>query len=295
MIITSITGGLGNQLFQYALAKSLSIKNNSDTIYLDYSWFNKKMPGVLIRRLELDKFNLFDGVKKIKYPLTARATRVGLGIISLLSKKKYTRHDEERIFIFDKDLINNKYDNLFINGYWQSHKYFDAIKYNLHNDIKIKDNLLSQDDKKYIEKAKLTNSVSLHIRRGDYSNTSLDNITLGYYYNAISYIKNKTNQPICLFIFSDDQEWAKRNLIIDCAHYHIDHNNEEKSANDLTIMSQCKHSIIANSTFSWWGAYLGCMNNISPNRVVIAPTNWWNGINHNAIDVYPDHWVKLDN
>lgn len=137
------------------------------------------------------------------------------------------------------------------------------------------------------------NAVSLHVRRGDYvSNLTINQFhgtcSLEYYNQAIAQIAKKVETPH-FFVFSDDPEWVKSNLKIDYSITIVDHNNADKNYEDIRLMSLCKHHIIANSSFSWWGAWL-CRN---PNKIVIAPLKWFNDKSINTTDLIPDGWIKI--
>jgi hypothetical protein len=136
------------------------------------------------------------------------------------------------------------------------------------------------------------NAVSLHVRRGDYVKNPKTTATHGlcsldYYHTAIRYIYETVEQPY-FFIFSDDMAWVKEHLKIDAPCQYVDHNQGKESFNDMHLMSLCKHHIIANSSFSWWGAWL----NSSPEKIVIAPNKWFANQN-NIKDLLPNDWVTL--
>jgi hypothetical protein len=137
-----------------------------------------------------------------------------------------------------------------------------------------------------------TNAVSLHVRRGDYVHNSTNAATyevcsLDYYRASIRHMAERIQQPK-FFIFSDDIAWVKNNLKIDFPHHYVDCNHGEESYNDMRLMSLCQHHIIANSSFSWWGAWL------NPNRekIVIAPKNWF-AIERDTRDLYSAGWMTL--
>ena len=144
-----------------------------------------------------------------------------------------------------------------------------------------------------IEKIKNSQSVGLHIRRSDYIiNESVLNYhgvcPPSYYFSGLEKIKEKTKN-LELFVFSDDIAWCKQNLIFDLPCTYIDHNTGEKSFEDMRLMSLCKHNIIANSSFSWWGAWL----NANPSKIVVAPTKWFNDLANQSQDIYPPNWIKI--
>lgn len=140
-----------------------------------------------------------------------------------------------------------------------------------------------------LEKIQNTNSVSLHIRRGDYLQCErFIECSLKHYYDAIDYIEQQTaKKNLTIFCFSDDIQWVKENLKINYETYFVDINKDINSYFDIELMRNCKHNIIANSSFSWWGAWL----NENPNKIVIAPTQWYK--NEPLYDIIPTEWIKL--
>lgn len=290
MIIVRLIGGLGNQMFQYALGRHLAIKNNC-TLKLDISGF-KKYP---LRSYELDYFNIkgeiatFKDLKKVSFPshlwpklLIQLGRRIGLG------SKKIFYVKEERID-FIPEILSLK-DCIYLAGYWQSYKYFSDI-----SDIIKKD--FSQKYKPEMPINHLLNvienceSVSLHIRRGDYVSNKKTNeihgfLGLEYYRKAIEIIQNNISDPH-FFVFSDDIVWAKMN--INCNERITFMDGNLSNHEDFRMMKTCKHHIIANSSFSWWAAWLSCKKN----SIVIAPKNWFSGIVYKKEDRIPKEWLII--
>lgn len=182
-------------------------------------------------------------------------------------------------------------DNSYVCGYWQSEKYFAEIA----NEIRIEFSFklpLSDKNADLVKKISSKDSVSLHVRRNDFVNISKIATVHGlcsmkYYKSAIKYISDRVKEPH-IFIFSDDPIWVKNNLNLDCPCDFIDHNRGAESYNDMRLMSLCKHNIIANSSFSWWGAWL----NPNPDKIVIAPKRWFSD-QKNVQDLLPMGWIKL--
>ena len=272
MIIIKCVGGLGNQMFLYALYKNF-IKKNIEVYFdiNDYKNYN------LHNGYELDSiFNL-----KIKYAENEDVERLKV------NKKQYIKKFIRRI---NPDLISHKIlhpylyneeifslNNAYLEGYGQNIKYIKFVEKELREDFQYEVDSLDNINKKYIEKIKKDkNSVSIHIRRGDYiDNDEAYKIYGGicekeYFYEAVKKIKEKIENPN-FYVFSNDIDWVKRNLKLNNATY-INHNNGTDSYKDLILMSNCKHNIIANSTFSWWGAWL----NSNIDKTVIMPNMWTN-------------------
>lgn len=286
MKIVRILGGLGNQMFQYALYRSLL--SNGENSTLDISGF--------------DRYNLHNGFElphifenlELHYASKGDVDRLSNNnsLVSKLSKKIFglkKTHIQEKSLKFDPDIFDQK-GHLFLDGYWQSEKYFDNIKNLIRKDFRF----ANFSDKRNIEIEKIINdcqSVSVHVRRGDYVDNSLyQNIcNLKYYMNAIDIIEKNVFNPV-YFIFSNDIDWCKRNLSINNVCYYINWNKESSSYRDMQLMSRCKNNIIANSSFSWWGAWL----NTNHSKIVISPSRWLNNDSHNIDDIVPSSWQKVN-
>jgi hypothetical protein len=176
-----------------------------------------------------------------------------------------------------------------IDGYWQTENYLIDIKDTILNDFQLK-LPLRNELKEIALKISDSNSVSIHIRRGDYAQDKKTNAhhgtcSLEYYQEAIKLITEKIQNPI-FYIFSDDIEWVKENLKINYPKYHVEGN---KGFEDMELMKNCKHNIIANSSFSWWAAWL----NTNKEKIIIAPKNWLNNPKFDTSDVVPNSWIKI--
>lgn len=275
-MIVKIYGGLGNQMFQYAsaLAASKEIKCN---LMLDLSWYSN-MDGATPRRYQLRETF---GVNKIALPYIA---------IRLLRKLNVLHtYKEKREFYFDSEIFSLS-KNIIMDGYWQSNLYFEKHRALLLKEFTINSNLISTNVENLKSDIEKVNSVSLHIRRGDYVSNSNANsfhgvCSLDYYYSAIERINDSICDNFKLYIFSDDIAWVKENLKLDIEHQYITGNSDVE---DLYLMQNCKHNIIANSSFSWWGAYL----NSNKNKIIVAPKQWNKDIDDGA-DLIPNDWIQL--
>jgi len=291
MIITHLNGGLGNQMFQYAAGRCLAYSHNTD-LKLDITQYQLDK----LRDYGLSVFNITENIASaidldrvcrplvwnIKHPLEA----VKFGIRQNIP----VRFVKERHFHFDPEILALP-DNVYLEGYWQSEKYFAEIA-----DIICKEfsfvNPPSISNQEIIEEMEGCNSVSLHVRRGDYVTNPKIMKTHGvlgieYYRWALNFIEKKVIKPH-IFVFSDDIQWAMENLKTDLPLHFIDHNGGEKNYEDLRLMSNCQYHIIANSSFSWWGAWLSSKSE----KIVIAPRRWFNKSNRDTRDLIPDSWIK---
>jgi hypothetical protein len=174
-------------------------------------------------------------------------------------------------------------------GYWQSEKYFDKVQSELRRLYTFNFEKLSSETLDYLSSIKSTNSVSVHIRRADYlqhEDFYGGICTFEYYRNAIKYFMKNIDNPIFYF-FSDDIEWVVEQFENLPIYKFVNINHSNDNWQDMYLMSQCNHNIIANSTFSWWGAWL----NSNPKKLVLAPRKWSNM--YENIDIYPPDWIKI--
>lgn len=288
MIITRISGGLGNQMFQYAIAKAIAQKNN-DIFKLDVSFYPKQS----LRQYELDRFNIQEILANEKECVTLRGAENILFKIRAkfgwnIKRPIYYKY-EHHIMLFDQDIWNSSGD-MYLDGFWQNENYFKNIRNELLEDFKPR-NPISEKADSHLKDIRATESVSLHIRRGDYvldqhTNDAHGTCQIDYYSKAIEYMENLLTSPH-YFIFSDDIQWCKDTFSFLQHKTFID--DTETAIDDLVLMQNCKHNIIANSTFSWWGAWL----NDSDQKIVICPTKWFQKIEWQSLNPAPASWIKL--
>ena len=291
MIVVKLMGGLGNQMFQYAAGRRLAIKHRT-VLKLDLSFLLDRTPrdNFTYRTYELDVFNIQGNIASPSE--TNRFVPNNRNIFYNIKRKlKWIKVITEPYSHFHEDVLSAP-DNSYIDGYWQSEKYFKDVEDIIRSDFTLKPEMatINQEFTKQISSC---DSVSLHIRRGDYVSNSVINeyhgsCSLEYYQEAVAKIATCVKNPH-LFIFSDDLNWAKEHLNFNYPIKFITHNGAEKSYEDLRLMSLCKHNIIANSSFSWWGAWL----NTNPGKIVIAPKKWFNDSSINTDDLIPDSWVRI--
>jgi len=292
MVISHILGGLGNQMFQYAAARALSLRIQR-SLLLDLSDFSNY---TLHQGFELERvFNLSvkaaqrDDVKKVLGWQRASLLRrvIKRPIFSFLRKRSFL---VEPHFNYWSQLESMESD-CYLMGYWQSERYFESIRQTIRKDFEFRQPLCDRN----LELAKdicNTQSVSMHIRRGDYVSDSktkkiLNVCSLEYYRKSIDYVSNCINSPT-FFVFSDDMDWVRSNIKIPFPCVFVDHNHGVESYRDMQLMSLCKNNVIANSTFSWWGAWL----NTNDAKIVTAPKEWFVG-QPSPLDLYPSTWVVL--
>lgn len=288
MFVFQLMGGVGNQLFQYAAARALSLKRNIPfKVEFDDPYKFVK------RSYNLDFFNLsveFATKKELAYCKPKKRFEKRWWLLTGRNpENKLVK--EKADYVFDAAFFDIP-DGSYVTGFWQAENYILSVR-----DILLKELqprlAPSEANAKILQQVAQSNAISLHIRRGDYvtvahTNSAHGTCDMEYYKKAMSYMASKVNDPV-FFIFSDDMTWVKENLPKDYPLVYVDLNDEKNSYEDLRIMSSCNHHIIANSSFSWWGAWL---NNRS-NKMVICPTKWTSNHLSADIDLIPKSWIKL--
>jgi hypothetical protein len=294
MIIAKISGGLGNQMFQFAAGFALSLEKKT-IVGLDLSSYKSYE---LHNGFELSRIFCDSNFREVQeseinaflFPLFY-SSLIRLFKIPRSLKKLSKHYFTEEFFDFNETFFEIP-DNSYLDGYWQSYLYFQKFsnqirevflfpKYTDYKNISINNQILSSK-----------NSVSIHFRRGDYvtnikTNTYHGICDLKYYEKAINFFLKK-KMPHTFFIFSDDIRWVKKNLNLkNVNHIYVNHNSGPSSFNDMSLMSLCNHNIVANSTFSWWGAWL----NSNPKKIVIYPKKWF--ADKNALTLCPPGWISF--
>ena len=287
MIITRLSFGLGNNLFQYALGRRLALERNTE-FFIDFTGENYNRRQYCLSYMS--NFNMISSVAKKRDLVKLKL----LNRFSFLNPDYKNSIIKEKTNTFDQSIINAP-KNAYLRGYWQSEKYFKPIENIIRQDLKLKE----PQDKKYqnlLERITRCNSVSVHVRRGDY--LSPKNLSLlatcapDYFLRAEEFISKKVTSAE-LFIFSDDTDWVKKNIPFRFPVTFISDSSltlaNKSDYLELMLMSACKHNIIANSTFSWWGAWL----NNNPQKIVIAPQKWFTDPGVDDKDLVPPAWVKI--
>lgn len=293
MIILHLSGGLGNQMFQYAFGRATARRLDAELVF-DLSNATLQIHN----GFELDRvFNIEGRVARnadmkavmgcMRYVSIRRlARRLGLG------KVLPVPYVLEPHYHFAQEMLSIP-DNKYLSGYWQSEKYFEKVAGTIRSDFTFRAPFSSLDAS---VAAKMSNqnetAISLHVRRGDYvSNEAASQVygkcTSEYYRKAIIYVAERVKAPH-LYIFSDDMDWVKNNMELPLQCTFVEHNRGALSFQDMRLMSMCKHHIIANSSFSWWGAWLSP----AADKIVIAPKKWF-ADGRSIDDLFPSDWVTL--
>lgn len=305
MVTVKLMGGMGNQMFQYAMTKTLSHRNNcplfiDNSQCVDSERLNSK--GIFLRPFELNVFKIQGKIvdnepisKTLKIRKQDRLKRVAAILFCEIANRfsdswKIWIYERKKL-VFDKTLLR-LHGNVILQGYFPSYKYFEGIDELVRQDFTFNIEP-DEQNREIIEMISSSNSISLHIRHGDYiSNEKTKDkfgiCSIAYYKRAIGFITKSVKNPR-FFIFTNSPDFVKNNLKFNHTTVHITHNSGNKSYEDMRLMSLCKHNIIANSSFSWWGAWL----NRNPDKIVVAPAPAFDKLDIKDDDFYPDHWVKL--
>jgi hypothetical protein len=303
MVTVLLRGGLGNQMFQYALGVTLA-QANGTALRLDAVYLQDRLPRrkYIYRNFDLDIFTINDSpcltilsqaAKRVPVPgfwlgidFMGRGTRVLVGAEKVIREKSHA---------FDPRILEERGD-LFLVGYWQSERYFADAEKELRRAFRFK-HPLEGEAKEIGRQIRSSNSISLHIRRGDY--VALKNVeqsmgptNLSYYEKAACYMNEHSRRMgfeiPTFFVFSDNIEWCKPRLKLPFPTVYLDQASAgPKASHHLQLMSLCRNNIIANSTFSWWGAWL----NANPKKIVIAPERWF--ANKANEDILPQDWIRM--
>ena len=293
MIITQLIGGLGNQLFQYAAGRGIAQELETE-LKLDISGFR----AYPLRSFKLNHFNITCQIASDDEILSVQKkgrSKILNKISEIVDQKKpfYKRNviRERFSYQYDKE-IELIHDNRYLEGYWQNEQYFKDIEELIRSEFTLKDPVSAPNQMLLQIVENDDNSVSIHIRRGDYvtnAHTSQYHGTCSpeYYYAAMKKIQRTIPSPH-YYIFSDDISWVKENLSIPGPVTFFE-GRGDRDYEELMLMKCCRYNIIANSSFSWWGAWL----NDNPAKMVIAPLRWLNDPNINTSDAVPGTWIRI--
>ncbi|MEW5961408.1 MAG: alpha-1,2-fucosyltransferase, partial [Chloroflexota bacterium] len=288
-----LVGGLGNQLFQYAAGRRLSVLHQTPLKFdiFAFKYYEGREYNLKPFCIQ-EAFATPDEVAKItgtdKKGLARFLFRVGKRL------KPYYRRpvfSEPHIRPYDPNILKTLRE-IYLDGYWQTEKYFIDIQDVIRRELTVKIEPDPQS-REIAEEIIRTNAVSIHVRRGDYVSSSQINkvhgfLGLDYYRQCVRLIIEKVTNPH-FFIFSDDPAWVVENLRLDYPTTYVTHNDASRNYEDLRLMSLCKHNIIANSSFSWWGAWLSS----NPPKIVLAPQRWFGDTSIDTRDLLPASWIRV--
>lgn len=286
MIIVQILGGLGNQMFQYAAARRLSLRAHLP-LKLDISGFvsYKRRRFALAHLCVRDDHATPDEVRSLR----GWAPRVQRRMPQWARQMIASGHVIEPHYHFSPEILGIRRP-VYLTGFWQSERYFSDVEDVIRKDFAVSDPP-TEKNRAILEQIRSAPSVAVHVRRGDYLQAKAGHGTCPaeYYRTAMAEMVQRCGGTVRFYVFSDDIEWARENLDRGATVSYVDHNGPDEDYEDLRLMTSCTHHVIANSTFSWWGAWLGS----ATNKIVIAPKRWFAGGAHDTRDLYPPGWTLM--
>ena len=295
MIIVRLFGGMGNQMFQYALGRVLSIKNNTelvlDTVHLTDHGKRFWYPKHVNRNYDLDLFSIQARIatqSDIPRKYRVWGNTFLKDIIYILTRKLFKNPYKEKYFHFDPNILTAP-DDSYVEGFWQSYKYFENYTDVIRKDFQIV-TPLSQEIKNLGNEIQNSESLCVHVRRGDFVNNAYHEVVNLEYYKKAFQIISKQFLIKKVYVFSDDITWCRENIHFPIETMYIeDLFAGERGIGHFWLMQQGKYFIIPNSTFSWWAAWLSERKD----KQVIAPKKWFADETINYNDVYPIDWIRI--
>jgi hypothetical protein len=291
-VVMYVQEGLGNQLFQYAMARAYALRWGV-RLKLDLRHFRDPRN----RKFQLDLFNVryeqFTGSDRIRLALN-NSPKLGAlhDVASTLGQRGLYKIVKEPQSGFDASALTVRGRRIYFTGFWQCERYFSDAAETIREELKFKQEA-SGENAAMIERIKSVDAVALHVRRGDYLSVPAFGALIGsagerYYRAAVELVRQRVRNPH-FFVFSDDPQWAIDHLASVEPKTVVSHNAGVQDHEDLRLMNACRHFIIANSSFSWWGAWLAS----DAEKMVIAPGLWFSDGRHSGRDIVPDGWTKL--
>ena len=285
-ITVRMKGGLGNQLFQYATGRALSLHHDVP-LKLDVSDVQTTGPMAFCLDALLSSYQVATPAHIAPRPSSSRSRYKRMrrdarnSLYYWLGKRPKLIEQSDRVY--DPRLADQK-PPVYLDGYWQTEKYFAAYAQTIRSDIELP-GLPSAT----LPKGDGLTPISLHVRRGDYvGNPMHPCCSPEYYENAAAYFARRYEAPVFV-IFSDDPAWVRKNIKLPYRVVYMNDQGHYKNYEDMALMSRCKAHVIANSSFSWWGAWL----NPDPAKKVVAPAQWFGNVATRELDILPEEWVVL--
>lgn len=285
MIVSRLIGGLGNQMFQYAAGRALALRRG-----VPFRVDRRGFASYKTHAFGLDCFRAdVKDAPADQLPGAAAESRINRLLRPFL--RGPVRVHPEKAFTFDPQVLALP-DNTYLDGYWQSEQYFNDQAAAIREDFTVR-HPPSAENQRWLERIAASNAVSLHVRRGDYvTNPSANAVhgtcDLDYYRRAVDHLRNASGADPAIFVFSDDPDWVAANLQLPFDMHLVRNNDAATNYEDLRLMSACRHHVIANSSFSWWGAWL----DPAPDKIVVAPKRWFRSDEMDDTDLIPAAWVR---
>ena len=292
MIITRLKGGMGNQMFQYAMALNVAKQLNT-SVKIDLCALLDRSRGddFVYRNYDLSIFNLEPQFVNSQRLVKSLSKLKSAGITKLLRTQvnKNRIHLKEKHFHYQAEFIEQATDNTIFEGWFQSYRYFEKIEPLIREAFTFKTPVLNSSQKLLAE-IKSSNAICLNVRRTDFLKVdNLNTTNKRYFLEAAKQMALTVENPI-FFIFSDDVKWCQENIRLDFPIKVVDHEHKgEKFGNYMQLMIACKHFIIPNSSFAWWAVWL----NQYDGKIVIAPKKWFNNEKIDTSDLIPNTWLRV--
>lgn len=292
MVIVRLKGGMGNQMFQYALGVQLAARLKAKLkLEVGSLLYRNKGQDFVYRDYDLRVFKVKDDFL-VRPEILRPIMNLRVKPLSQLVRKGTTRKYEvvkEAHFHYDPAILSSPKEELIYDGWFQSPKYFAGVERQIREDFNYRLPLLPNSGE-LLKRIEASNSICLNVRRGDFLTTAVLNATnQAYFLRAADYLGREISEPR-FFVFSDDVAWCRENIILDYPTEFVGHEHGGwKFGNYHRLMRSCRHFIIPNSTFAWWAAWL----NTGKDKIVVAPENWFVGDEYDASDLVPEEWVRL--
>lgn len=293
MVIVRLMGGLGNQMFQYAAGRRLALGQNIP-LKLDVTWF-LRWPSRAYALHALSIAEAFATPQEVREVAGPETTGIGRLMFRLRRRwrigYRWTWIHEPGLSPFDAGVLVPR-ERTYLDGYWQSERYFSDVAVTIRRDFTLRAPPGART-RELADQIGAVDSVSVHVRRGDYvsdpKTSEIRNVcTPDYYRRCVAYVAAQVTRPH-LFLFSDDPPWVAANLRFDHPTTLVSEAASSGGHEDLRLMSLCRHHIIANSSFSWWGAWL----NAREDKLVLAPRRWMNDPRADDRDWLPPEWIRM--
>lgn len=312
MIVSKMIGGLGNQLFQYAIGRHLAIRNSTE-FKIDvtgfryyklhkYSLQHFNLAAAIASDDEIDAFRAEQDIslKTKALILVSRLYRGTLGREQGSPPLAWKRRDGvprryvvEGVHRFQPHILELP-DHSYLDGFWQNELYFKAIESTIRQELTFK-TPPTPANAEMAQQVRGNDSVSVHVRRADYltnaTTLAIHGVCGKVYYQRCAAIIRQRVPGARFFVFSDDTSWARANLDLGGPTTVVDLNNADFNYEDIRLMSLCRHHVTANSSFSWWGAWL----DPRPDKIVLCPERWFTGAQYDGSEVVPPGWERVSN
>lgn len=290
MVITRLSGGLGNQLFQYAAGRALSLTHGVP-LALDTTPLKTVAPGLTPRQYALGEFRIDAGLASAGEIASLNSRKIWRRALNKFSPVRFRSAYHEKSHAFDPN-VSRLSGNVYLAGHWQSERYFYDASSQIREDLKLRAPLSAASNVLGTAIRAARHPISVHVRRGDYVSNSAATkhhgvLDLEYYERAVSEMMSEAPQAT-FFVFSDDPAWVRDNLVVD-ADLTIVQPEGRTDAEDMTLMSKCRDHVISNSSFSWWGAWLAT----HVDKKVIAPAHWFADESMDSSDIVPAAWTRI--